>query len=135
VVTLRAFLALLAGCLITAALEIVIAATLKRWTPDWGGVDRKLESDGFRSGAVIVRLGGAFLAAAAGGYVTAWGAIGNPLVYVLALGVILLALSGLSILQKRGKQPIWFLLAQVAIAPLGVVVGGLVRLRVSGVLL
>jgi hypothetical protein len=54
---------------------------------------------------------------------------------VLALGVILLALSGLSILQKRGKQPIWFLLAQVAIAPLGVVVGGLVRLRVSGVLL
>jgi hypothetical protein len=50
------------------------------------------------------------------------------------LGVILLALSGLSALQKRGKQPVWFLLAQIAIAPAGVLAGGLLRLRISGVL-
>jgi hypothetical protein len=83
---------------------------------------------------LLVHLGGAFLAAAAGGYVTAWGATGNPLAFVLALGVMLLVLSGLSALQKREKEPIWFLLAQSAIAPLGVLVGGLARLRVSGVL-
>jgi hypothetical protein len=127
VVTLRAFLALFAGFVAAAILQIAVAVTLRRWTPDWAEADQWLKSDEFKSGGMLVHLDGAFLAAAAGGYVTAWGATGNPLAYVLAL-------SGLSALQKRGKQPVWFLLAQIAIAPAGVLAGGLLRLRISGVL-
>ena len=81
-----------------------------------------------------MNLGYSFLAAAAGGYVTAWVAAANPLVHVLALGMVVLALAALSALQSRGKQPIWYQLALVAISPLGVLAGGLVRLRVLGIL-
>jgi hypothetical protein len=38
------------------------------------------------------------------------------------------------VVQSRGKQPIWYLLAQVAAAPLGVLAGGLLRLRLLGIL-
>jgi hypothetical protein len=65
---------------------------------------------------------------------TAWIAVSNPLIQVLALALVVLLLSAMSVLQARGKYPIWFLLAQVAIAPLGVLAGGLVRLRVLGIL-
>lgn len=133
--TLRAFGALFAGFVAATILQIAVAVTLRRWTPDWAEADEWLKSHESKSAGTVVHLGGAFLAAAAGGYVTAWGATGNPLAYVLALGVALLVLSGLSALQKREKQPVWFLLAQVAIAPVGVLAGGFVRLRMSGMLL
>jgi hypothetical protein len=81
-----------------------------------------------------VNLGYSFLAAAAGGYVTAWAAKGNPLILVLGLGIIVLAIAALSVLQSRGKQPIWYQLSLVAITPLGVLAGGLIRLRVLGIL-
>ena len=82
----------------------------------------------------VVNLGSSFLAGAAGGYGTAWYAASNPLVHVLALGLVVLLLAALSALQGRGQQPIWYLLAQVAVSPLGVLAGGLVRLRVLGIL-
>jgi hypothetical protein len=53
---------------------------------------------------------------------------------VLALGIIVLALAALSALQSKGKQPIWYQLALVALTPIGVLAGGLVRLRVVGIL-
>jgi hypothetical protein len=53
---------------------------------------------------------------------------------VLALGIVVLALAALSALQSRGKQPIWYQLALVAISPIGVLAGGLVWLRVLGIL-
>jgi hypothetical protein len=81
-----------------------------------------------------VNLGYSFLAAAAGGFVTAMVAARNPLYHVLVLAVIVLVLAGLSALQSRGKQPIWYQLALLAIAPLGVMAGGLVRLRMLGIL-
>ena len=65
---------------------------------------------------------------------TAWVAAANPLYHVLALGIIVLALAALSALQSRGKQPIWYQLTLVAITPMGVLAGGLVRLRVLGIL-
>jgi hypothetical protein len=61
-------------------------------------------------------------------------ALGNPLIQVLALALVVLLLAALSALQAKGKQPIWFQLALVAIAPLGVLGGGLLRLRVLGIL-
>jgi hypothetical protein len=129
VVVLHAFLALVSGFATMAAFVAVITALLRRLTPGW------VEENGKpRPGYIFVNLGYSFLAAAAGGYVTAWIAQHNPLIHVLALAITVLLLAALSALQQRGKQPVWYMLAPVAITPLGVLAGGLVRLRVLGIL-
>ena len=128
-VVLRAFFALVGGFATISALVAVITALLRKLTPGWAG---ETGNPGF--GYVFVNLGYSFLAAAAGGYVTAWIAQHNPLVHVLALAITVLLLAALSALEQRGKQPVGYMLALVAITPLGVLAGGLVRLRVLGVL-
>ncbi|MGA8728905.1 MAG: hypothetical protein WB608_09160 [Terracidiphilus sp.] len=125
----HAFLALLAGFATMAALVFVMTALLRRMVPSWTGTETKPQP-----GYIFVNLGYSFLAAAAGGYMTAWAAKGNPLVLVLGLGIIVLAIAALSALQSRGKQPIWYQLSLVALTPLGVLAGGLIRLRVLGIL-
>ena len=128
-VILHAFLALAAGFATMALLVIVLTALLTRMVPSWTGAEGKPQP-----GYAFVNLGYSFLAAAAGGYMTAWAAAANPLYHVLALGIIVLALAALSALQSKGKQPIWYQLTLVALTPLGVLAGGLVRLRVMGIL-
>lgn len=128
-VILHTFLALLAGFATMAVLVTVATALLTRLTPGWADA-----AGSPQPGYVFVNLGYSFLAAAAGGYVTAWAAEANPLVHVLALGIVVLALAALSALQSRGKQPVWYALSLVAISPLGVLAGGLMRLRVLGIL-
>jgi hypothetical protein len=128
-IILRAFLALLAGFVTMAILVMAITAALARLTPGWVG-----EQGNPRPGYIFVNLGYSFLAAAAGGYVAAWAAAANPLIHVLALAIVVLVLAGLSALQSRGKQPIWYALALVAISPIGVLAGGLLRLKVLGIL-
>ena len=128
-VILHAFLALLAGYATVALLVIVVTELLTRMTPGWAGVEGRP-----KPGYAFVNLSYSFLAAAAGGYVTAWIAAGNPLVNDLVLALVVLAMSALSAMQSRGKQPIWYALTLVAIMPLGVVAGGLLRLRVLGIL-
>lgn len=125
---LRAFEALFAGLAIVVLLSLAVGFLIKRMAPDWAEATGRL-SVGF----VVTNLGSSFLAGAAGGYVTAWMS-SNPLPYVLVLGIVVLVLAGLSALQQRGKLPIAYLLVSVAIVPLGVLVGGLVRLRALGVL-
>jgi hypothetical protein len=127
VVILHAFLALAAGFATMALLVIGLTALLTCMVPSWKEAAGKVPS-----GYAFVNLGSSFLAAAAGGYVTAWAAVANPLIHVLALGIVVLALAALSALQLRGKQPIWYALALVAISPVGVLAGGLVWLRVLG---
>ncbi len=87
-VMLHAFLALLAGFATMAILVIVITALLARLVPSWVGNEAKPQP-----AYVFVNLGYSFLAAAAGGYVTAWAAAANPLIHVLVLGIIVLGLS------------------------------------------
>jgi hypothetical protein len=128
-VILHAFLALAAGFASMALLVIVLTALLTRMVPSWTSTEGKPEM-----GYIFVNLGYSFLAAAAGGYVTAWAAGDNPLIHVLALGIVVLALAALRALQSRGKQSIWYELTLVAISPIGVLAGGLVRLRVLGIL-
>lgn len=106
-----------------------MTALLSRLVPSWTDTEGKP-----LPGYIVVNLGFSFLAAAAGGYVTAWVAAANPLIHVLALALVVLALAALSALQLRGKQPIWYQLSLVAISPIGVLAGGLVRLRVLGIL-
>jgi hypothetical protein len=128
-VILRAFLSLAAGFATMALLVIVFTALLTKLTPSWVGERGKPNA-----GYMFVNLGYSFLAAAAGGYVTAWIAQRNPLVHVLALGITVLTLAALSALQARGQQPIWYALVLIALSPLGVLAGGLVRLRALGLL-
>jgi len=128
-VILHAFLALVAGFATMALLVIILTALLTRMVPSWTGTEGKPQP-----GYAFVNLGYSFLAAAAGGNVTAWAAAANPLIHVLALGMVVLALAALSVLQSRGKQPIWYALTLVAISPIGVLAGGLVRMRVLGIL-
>jgi hypothetical protein len=128
VVILHAFLALLAGFAVVVLLSIGFSALLTRIVPSWAGQQAHPQPS-----QAFVNIGSSFLAAAAGGYVTAWVAA-NPLIHVLALAMVVLALSALNALQSRGKQPVWFALAQVALSPIGVLAGGLVRLRVVGIL-
>jgi hypothetical protein len=127
-VALRAFLALLAGFVTMAAIVAVITMLLQKFTPDWVGEPQKTKPT-----YAFVNLGYSFLAAAAAGYVTAWIAQHNPLIHVLALAITVLLLAALSALQQRG-QPVWYMLTLVALTPIGVLVGGLVRLRVLGIL-
>lgn len=128
-VVLHAFLALAAGFLAIALLVAVMTALLNKLTPSW-----VTESTHPEPGYIFVNLGYSFLAAAVGGYITAWIAGHNPLIHVLALAIAALLLAALSALQHRGQKPIWYLLALVAIMPIGVFAGGLIRLRVLDVL-
>ena len=128
-VTLHAFLALAAGFVTMAILVAVLTALLMRLTPDWVG-----ETGKPKPGYIFVNLGYSFLAAAAGGYVTALLAAANPLYHVLALAIIVLALAALSAMQSKGKQPIWYQLTLLALTPIGIFAGGLMRLRVMGIL-
>lgn len=128
-VVLRAFLALISGFATMALLIAVITVLLQKLTPNWVG-----EKGNPKPGYIFVNLGYSFLAAAAGGYVTAWIAQHNPLFHVLALAITILLLAGLSALQQRGQQPVWYMLTLVALTPVGALAGGLVRLRVLGIL-
>jgi hypothetical protein len=128
-VALHAFLALLGGFATMAAFVAVITALLQKLTPEWVS-----EKGTPKPGYIFINLGYSFLAAAAGGYVTAWIDAHNPLVHVLALAITVLLLAALSALQQRGQQPVWYMLTLVALTPVGVLAGGVVRLRVLGIL-
>lgn len=128
-VAVHAFLALLAGFATMALAVIILTALFARLAPGWVGT----EGNPTLSYA-WVNLGYSFLAAAAGGYITAWASAENPLIHVLVLGIVVLAMGALSALQSRGKQPVWYALSLVALMPLGVLAGGLLRLRVLGIL-
>ena len=126
-VIVRAFMALFAGFLTMAVLVGVATALLMKLAPEWVG-----EKGNPRRGYIALNLGYSFIAAIAGGYVTAWMAQANPLIHVLALALIVLLLSALSALQQRGMQPIWYQLTLLAMTPIGVFIGGIVRLKQIG---
>jgi hypothetical protein len=125
----RAFLALLAGFATMAVLVMGLTALVTWMVPEWAGPEVRP-----KPGYAFVNLGYSFLSAAAGGYITAWLAAANPLLHVLVLGIVVLAMAALSTLQGRGKQPVWYALTLLALMPLGVLAGGLVRMRVLGIL-
>jgi hypothetical protein len=128
-VMLGAFFALLAGMATITVLSVGMTVLLGKLVPSWSAARATPAA-----GAVFVQLGSGFLIAAAGGYTTSLVARANPLLHVLALGIAVLALAALSALQQKGSQPVWFQLALVAVSPLGVLAGGLMRLRLLGLI-
>jgi hypothetical protein len=125
----RAFLALLGGFAAMAFVVGVITAMLVKLAPRWVG-----QQGHPRTAYVLVNLGYSLAGAMLGGYITAWIARGNILAHVLALTLIMLLLAALSALQQRGQQPIWYQLLLVAVMPIGALLGGLLRLRITGAL-
>jgi hypothetical protein len=129
VVTLYAFLALLAGYATMAVIIIVLTALIARLIPSWVADPARP-----KIGYIFVNLGYSFLAASAGGYVTAWIGQSKPLAHTLVLAVIVLVMAALNALLTRGKQVIAYQIALVFLTPVGILAGGLLRLRVLGVL-
>ena len=125
----HALLALFSGFAAMVLIVAIVTSVLQRIAPEWVVIERHP-----RPAYVLVNLGNSFLAAAAGGYVTAWIAQDKSFPALLVLAVIVLVLGAMSALHARGRQPGWYQAALLALAPLGVVAGGLVRLRVLGVL-
>ena len=128
-VVLHAFLALAGGFVTLVAAMALLTVVLKSLVPAWAATTGPLTA-----GAAFVNIAGSFAAAAAGGYVTAWISNPTPMQHVLALSIAVLALAALNALQSRTQRPAWFLLALVVAAPLGVFAGGLIWLRVVGIL-
>lgn len=126
-VILKSVFALMAGFAVMTVLVIVLTAVLQRRFPAWVGVPTRP-----RPAYIAVNLAWSFLAAVAGGYVTAWIAAENPLGNALALAIVVLAMSAISALQARGRQPVWYQIALLVISPLGVLAGGMARLHVLG---
>lgn len=113
-----------AGLGVTLAILGMAGWLVRRATPDWAGVSS--------AGTAFVNLGSAFLAGAAGGFVTAWASAVNPLGHVLGLALGLLVLAAIIAVMSRGRQPLWQQIALVGLTPLGVLAGGLLRLRFWG---
>jgi len=128
-VILHSALALLAGFAVTTALVLAFTLLLRKTAPAWVGTPGRP-----RLAYVLVNLVYSFMAAAAGGYVTAWVAAGNSLSTVLALAIVVLAMSAISTLEGRGRQPVRYQIALAVISPIGVVIGGLIRLKVLGLM-
>jgi hypothetical protein len=122
---LRAFLALLGGFVSMAVIVGVITAALTRFAPSWVSA-----TGNPRPAYIAVNLTYSLIAAAVGGYVCAWIAASNPVGHALVLAIAILVLSGLTALQQRGLQPLGYQIALMAIAPIGVICGGLLRLKV-----
>lgn len=119
------------------AIMLACTALLRKLVPQWAAAHSRPRPD-----FVTVNLLFSFLAGAAGGFTTAWAADFNALRVVLALAIIVLVLGAISALQvlvfgkeaTRGNQPAWYQVMLVVISPLGVIAGGLLRLRAAGFL-
>jgi hypothetical protein len=128
-VILRAVWALLAGFAVMTALVFAITMLLMKRAPAWVGAANKPNPS-----YLMTNIAYSFVAAAAGGYITAWIAADNPLPRVLALAIAVLAMSAISALEARGRQPLGYQIALAVLAPVGVLAGGLIRLKVVGLM-
>ncbi len=128
-ILVRAFFALAAGFIVVLAAQAAATLVLRRRVPSWAGAQPKPGA-----GYTMANGGILLVASAAGGWVTAQLAQANPLVHALALALALLLLSALTAMQARGRQPLWYLLMMLPVAPLGVFAGGILFLRWTGLL-
>jgi hypothetical protein len=123
------FLAMVVGFVIMAGLISVVTALLPRLLPDW------VELDGSPRGPLIAtNLTWSFVAAAMGGYVASWIADANPLDTALALAIVMLVLGAIGTLQSRQKYPLWYKMLLLVFTPIGVLAGGLLRMKFLGLL-
>lgn len=126
---LRTFYALAAGFVVVLGLQAAAMLILRRRAPSWAGTQA-------RPGAAYTLAHGGILllASAAGGWVTAQLSQANPLIHALDLALVMLLIAALTAMQSRGRQPAWYLLLMLPVAPLGIFAGGVIFLRWAGLL-
>jgi hypothetical protein len=128
VVLLHSVLALLAGFAVMIGIVFTVTMVLMRGCPRWVGTPGR-PSPAY----VLVNMGYSFVAAVVGGFITAYIAVADPLRTVLVLALVVLVMSALSVLESLGRQPVRYQIFLAVLGPIGVVVGGLIRLKLLGV--
>jgi len=128
-VVVHAFLALIAGFLTMVILVGIATALLVKFASGFVGPQGRPHHT-----YIAFNLVYSFLAAAVGGYITTWIANQNPLSHALVLALVVLLLSALSAIQQRGRQPIAYQLTLLALTPVGVILGAVLRLKLTGIL-
>jgi hypothetical protein len=126
--TLHSFLAIGGGFLTLAVLVAISAFLTRRFAPSLADNTQP---------QLIYKLYNLATSAAfgmAGGYVTALIGRDNPLVYTLALALIVLLLSALAALQLKGTVPVAYQLTLTILTPLAVLSGGILRVKQLGIL-
>ena len=73
---------------------------------------------------LYVVLGVGFVAAVAGGWVTALLAPGKRWKHVQALVALILVMAAVNLVWTAGREPLWFQIGNIAAAVAGVVLGG-----------
>jgi small-conductance mechanosensitive channel len=124
----HSFLAILAGFITIVGLMGIAAALLKRLAPDLTREDASPDPL-----ILAVNVGLTLIFSLLGGYVTARFAQSNPLIHTLMLAFAVLLLSALSAMQMKARHPAYYLLVLIAIPPLAVLCGGLLRLHQLGI--
>jgi len=123
----RSFLAILAGFITIVGLMGIATALFKRIAPNLTRDDAP--PDPF---AMAVNVAVGLVCSILGGYVTARYAQGSLLAHALMLALAVLLLEGLSALQMKGRQPIYYSLILTVIPPLAVLCGAFLRLHQLG---
>ena len=123
----HSFLAILAGFITIVGLMGIATALFKRIAPN-------LTRDGAPLGslAMTANVGIGLACSILGGYVTARFARSGLLAHARMLALAVLVFGGLSALQMKGRQPIYYSLIQTVIPPLAVLCGELLRLHQLG---
>lgn len=131
-VVFSSFLALVSGLATLIALSLVLELSLRRFVPAYSDV-----APHHTRLSALVRIVATLVPAAAGGYFTAFltgrDSIASLMRHALILAVIVLALAALSLLQTRGERPLPLRIAELVLAPVGVLLGALLRLHQLGV--
>jgi hypothetical protein len=125
---LHSFLAIGGGFLTLAALVAISTILMKQFAP------RLVDNSQPQLIYKLYNLATSAVFGMAAGYVTASIGRDNPLVYSLALALIVLLLSALSALQLRGTVPVAYQLTLTILTPLAVLSGGILRLRQLGII-
>ncbi|HEY3706719.1 MAG TPA: hypothetical protein VGL22_16770 [Terracidiphilus sp.] len=123
-VLLHSVLALLTGFAVMFGIVFTTTMALMKGCPRWVGTPGR-PSPAY----VLVNMAYCFVGAVAGGFMTAMIAAADPLRTVLVLAVIVLVMSALSALECRGRQPIRYQIFLAVLGPIGVVFGGILRLK------
>jgi hypothetical protein len=125
----HSFLAILLGFIAIIGLTGIATALLKQFAPGMTGEDGP-----FDPFTMAVHVGLDLVFSGLGGYITARIAQKNPIAHALMLALVVLLLTAFSTLQRKGKQPVYYLLISTTIPPLAVLAGGVLRLHQIGVL-
>jgi hypothetical protein len=128
---MQSVLAVLAGFVVMTVIVIVSTVVLARgMTPPAIGRGGGMPRPG--SGYLMANLGCSALAALVGGYLTASMAESAPVLHGVALAVLMIFMSALSMRQSMGTQPRWYAVVLMTVMPAIAVGGSVLQALLAG---